>query len=353
MPRMAGQTRKRRGWFTFRMRSLLIFMTVVAAPLSWIAQQRMQSRREEQIAKRLEEYGAVEVTLGGPYDSLDLIGAKSPPSQWRRLTRTWLGDRVFSVVRQPRGVQDPAAQSLAAGIPPQLNQNLNQPRELSDLSIIAGLPSLERLSLPDANIKDLAPIARLYQLQSLKLSENPITDATPLAGLKQLKVLFLDGTRIKDLETLRGLRNLREVYVDRTKISDLSPLSDLRELRIVSIASTNVDDLSPLAGLQELEALCATETKAVDVRPLASLANLQTLRLSLSPVEDLAPLVGLSNLSVLELYGTKITDLTPLERLPSLRMITLRRMPIESSQVDALRKLLPGCSIDYGALPSP
>lgn len=61
-----------RRWFRFRLRTLLLLIAIVAAPLAWIAKERGQSQRELQLATELEEEGFREVLLGGPYDTWDL-----------------------------------------------------------------------------------------------------------------------------------------------------------------------------------------------------------------------------------------------------------------------------------------
>ena len=46
-----------------------------------------------------------------------------------------------------------------------------------------------------------------------------MTDVTPLAGLTSLESLVLEGTQVSDVTPLTGLKNLKELHVNDTQVS--------------------------------------------------------------------------------------------------------------------------------------
>jgi endonuclease YncB( thermonuclease family) len=113
----------------------------------------------------------------------------------------------------------------------------------SDLTMLAGLPNLQELSLRATEITDLG-------LESLRT-------------LDQLRRLSLMNTRVGDagMEHLRALANLEDLDLDRTKITDdalvhVASLVNLRRLQIAHTAITDagLDHLATLADLKELNA---------------------------------------------------------------------------------------------------
>ena len=61
---------RRRRWFSFSLRSLIVFVTLAAIGIGWVASERAQSRRELEIAERLEGDGAADVWFAGPSDAV-------------------------------------------------------------------------------------------------------------------------------------------------------------------------------------------------------------------------------------------------------------------------------------------
>lgn len=73
------------------------------------------------------------------------------------------------------------------------------------------------------------------------LDDTEVDDLTPLAGLVHLRRLSLSGTGVTDLSPLAGLTSLRELSLDRTSVSDLNPLSGLESLEELTLTDTAID----------------------------------------------------------------------------------------------------------------
>src|SRR5690606_25307684 len=98
---------------------------------------------------------------------------------------------------------------------------------LTDLAVLATIPSLEEVYISENAIDDLTPLASLPELRVLFANANEITDISPLAGLTNLQVLRLRGNMISDGSALAGLTNLAwlELTMNMLDDADLAPLA--------------------------------------------------------------------------------------------------------------------------------
>ncbi|WP_141732015.1 leucine-rich repeat domain-containing protein [Oligoflexus tunisiensis] len=75
------------------------------------------------------------------------------------------------------------------------------------------------LSMASENLTDLEPVARLTGLRELILTDNPeLTDLSPLAWLKTLERLDVDFTRVTDFSPLYKLDAMKHFYADAESI---------------------------------------------------------------------------------------------------------------------------------------
>ncbi len=146
-----------------------------------------------------------------------------------------------------------------------------------------------------------------------------ITDDAGLAHVKKLgRALALDieGSGVSDagLAQCRRLTNVVRLHVDRSSVSGegLESVASFTRLRSLSLAGSRVDDaaLQHLQGMRQLEVLDlgGTRVTSAGLRHLAGLDRLRVLRLGHTRVSDdgLAHLARLSALSELNLCGTAV-----------------------------------------------
>ncbi len=182
------QTAKpRRRWLRFSLRTLLIVVTVLSVPLGWIGWRLGQERATITL---IEE-------MGGSV-SFNSIAKRG---WWEESTDKWFGKRVRWV--DLRNTQ------------------------VSELSPLAELKSLEHLWLHNTQVSDLSPLAELKNLETLYLYNTPVSDLSPLAELKSLERLQLRNTPVSDLSPLVELKNLVLLSFDNTPVSD----EQVQELR--------------------------------------------------------------------------------------------------------------------------
>ena len=128
----------RRRWFQFRLRTLLVFMTLCAIPFAWVASELAQRRRENAVIAWVEK-------MGGTVEFED----DQEASGWSEWTDQWFGKTV-RVVRFDS-------------------------TQVSDLSPLAGLNNLEGLNLNGTQVGDLSPLAGLNNLTSLRLDSTQVS----------------------------------------------------------------------------------------------------------------------------------------------------------------------------------
>ncbi len=232
---------------------------------------------------------------------------------------------------------------------------------VADLTLLAQIPTLEKLTVPvqAANINALRklPALQLLGVQRNGATLQPATtaaafwklrDANPWiarlrdSGIKTKALRSLDdgtfaldlnNTPITDLTLLKGAP-IGELTLSDTAVSDLSPLRGM-PLRSLYLGNTRVADLTPLSGMP-LTRMTLNGTPVADVTPLRGMA-LEYLHIGSTEVADLEPLRGMP-LKDLILYSTKVTDLRPLQGMPLEQIIVskvsdlavLRGMPLRS-----------------------
>jgi internalin A len=117
---------------------------------------------------------------------------------------------------------------------------------ISDLSPIAGLVALERLSLQGNRIHDLSPLTNLISLRAVNLSDNGLEDISTLGKLINLEDLLLINNKVGDISALANCKMLKNIWVQHNKITDLGSLKGLENLEKVFIDNNLIRDLAPL-----------------------------------------------------------------------------------------------------------
>ena len=261
-----------------------------------------------------------------------------------------------------------------------------------DLSPIAGLVSLEKLSLDSDALSDVSVLSDLKNLEELCLSGVYIFDGQTdllkqsLSGMKKLKVLDISGTGQTDLSLIEGLTQLEKLYIGGNVIEDLSPLTKFTELKALYAGdnlytdisclselanlseleigtgyfrtlSTEVSvgreeemeisiDLTPLRSMDQLKVLVISELQVEDLSIIEHMTDLQKLYLSDCGISDLSAVSSFKNLEYLNLSYNQITDISPLSDLTNLRELDLSYNKVEDISAIANMKKLEFIDLD-------
>ena len=254
--------------------------------------------------------------------------------------------------------------------------------ELSDISLLAQIPTLEAVDLSWNLVKDLTPLARL-PLVELYLAGNPIEDYSPIRDLypkllgrnfeyiemiqpenpdavitfpdpvmekkvraamgmpegditagdaAQVTKLVLSNewmpqipreAQVRDLTGIGHFINLRELEAMFNAIGDISSLAGLTEMRRLELGGNAVSDISALAGLTRLESLTLFGNGVRDISPLSGLTQLNFLNLGGMPLYDVSPLARLTKIDNLYLGGCGIEDISPLAGMTNMYRLEL------------------------------
>jgi len=217
--------RKRR-WFQFSLRTMLILMLLFGGVFSWLGLE---------VKRGLEQRHAVQAiqALGGQL----LFTDASSFAQRNKWLRSLVGDEAVLDVWV-----------VAFGSTHVTDEGLVHLRGLTQLQWLR----LERTQVSDAG---LVHLRGLTQLKELHLEGTLVSDAglIHLRGLTQLQELHLDGTQVSDagLVHLRGLTQLQDLILTGTQVSDagLVHLRGLTQLQRLCLDSNQVSD----AGVEELQ----------------------------------------------------------------------------------------------------
>jgi hypothetical protein len=197
---------KPRRWFRFRLRTLLVMVTLLSVLLGWVGRELDQRRGQKSAIAWVEGMGG----------HVNFFHSFSPDERnwWEKTKEKWFGERVRDVFLWEIKV--------------------------SDLSPLKELKNLEKLYLSYTKVVDLSPLSELKNLEQLFLGDTQVSDLSPLAELKKLEMLFLGNTQLTDLSPLVELYHLEELDLNNTQVSDLSPLAELKNLESLRLTGIKV-----------------------------------------------------------------------------------------------------------------
>jgi Leucine-rich repeat (LRR) protein len=347
------------GWrFQFTLRSLLLFVVVVAIPCDWFAVELRQARKEQTAVRKLEALNCI-IDYLPPPDTPEHPALAREPRAPPSLLRRFLGDCFFEDAGRadcetPRlpdaslenlremtqlrelwlGCWSPWPEDEERGATDAGLRSLRWLSHLETLTITAG-PQLTDLGLE--NLRNLGELQRLWisngrgitdaglesigalpHLRELTITNSSVTAAgvRHIERLQNLRRLVLIQSLVSDagLERLKHLSGLRVLVLDDACVTDagLRHIGAMTELRALSLQNAKVGDtgMGYLRGLTKLRGLSLRGTGVGDagLEHLSGLTQLEQLDLSGTKASDagLEHLKGLTRLGELDLTGTKV-----------------------------------------------
>ena len=179
-PEARESKKPKRRWYQYSLRTLLLFMTLVACGFGWLGVKVQKARRQKAAVEALVKLGAwVQFDYGCDANGDDQGAPDIPGPEW---LRSIVGDDYFRTVRTV-------------------------------------------LVLPKIKTADAVPFVREFtQLESLQSFHTDLTDSglEQLQNLRHLKELKINGTDVTDagLEYLKGMAELKYVNVHWTSVTD-------------------------------------------------------------------------------------------------------------------------------------
>jgi Leucine-rich repeat (LRR) protein len=109
--------------------------------------------------------------------------------------------------------------------------------------ILANCESLNSIDLSNIDAVDLT---NCKALAFINLTTSSLTDISSLAGIPSLKHLDLNSTNVSDISVLKDLSTITELILKNCPVSDITALQSLPGPAIINLTNCNVSDLAPL-----------------------------------------------------------------------------------------------------------
>ncbi len=174
---------------------------------------------------------------------------------------------------------------------------------------MTGTLSLMYMSLTDEDIKVLSEFKNVTEIY---LDGNSLTDLSPLAGLTQLKKLTFHKNSVTSLDFAENLTNLTVLNFEKNKITSLAPLSKHTKLEEMWCNENNIYDLSPIKNCVNMRGIAFGNSSISTLEPLKNMKNLEDILFENCKITSVEPLRGFKKLKMVGLNNNFISDATPL-----------------------------------------
>ena len=251
--------KRKRRWFQFSLRTLLIFVLVCAVGSAWLGVIAKRANRQRVAVETIKKAGG---TVYYDYQA-DADGVlRFPPSSpaYPEWLKNGLGVDYFSNV---------------------VRVSLNSRSDAGSFEALSDLPHLGSVWLAGRNVTDsvLARTTTLSQLHALIVSNSAITATgwESLEHLPQLKMMNLQGSTLTDsvLLHIKSLTGLKRLFLDSPQITDsglthIMALSQLEELGLIHcpVTDNGLQQLKTMTNLKKL-LIAGTKTSVAGVKDLS------------------------------------------------------------------------------------
>lgn len=213
------------------------------------------------------------------------------------------------------------------------------PADASSIDDLKLLPYLETLTIQDKTLESLSPLAGLTELVSVRFEDCRI-DAehlTILAKLPSLQRLTLTGCGLSTIADLAGAQNLTYLDLSNNTLRNLEVLTEMTGLYEINLSHNAVTDLTALSSLPALARLDVSYNSLTTLAPMAQCAKLTYLDASHNALSALDGLDGFTALTQLAVDHNQLTDVSILSACTGLTELSMSNNSI--SDISALSAL--------------
>lgn len=179
----------------------------------------------------------------------------------------------------------------------------------ADLSIIAALPNLKRLTLSDCSLSTISGLEKAQNLEYVNLNNNTIRNLEPLSQLIKLREIELSHNALTGLNVLSSLSNLEKLDVSYNSLTSIAPIATCTKLSWLNIDHNELSGLAGINNISSLKYLSANHNALTDISILAACLSLRELYISNNQLEDISSLSALANLEVFDFSSNKVVNL--------------------------------------------
>jgi len=313
------------------------------------------------------------------YESQELM------AWWEMLTAEWKG--AFSGLVE---LSSPPTREELHEVSFLKSLDISDNRQITSITPLEKLSSLNYLDISGTGVKDLQPIANSFSLQVLNISGTSVGNLSPVSGLSRLKEIDISKTLVKSILPLIELHELEVIIMDSTEVDDVGSLIKLKRLEKIYADGVNsmalqvnkiLDSIpdalivyrtkylkewwknlpegwKPLLSLSEkvyedpdrIQLHRISNIKKLDLTgaenitglvPLTVLTRLEDLNISNHQISDLTPLSYISRLVVFDFSNTPVTNISPIASHKSLEELNLANSPVSDlTSISGLQSLI-------------
>lgn len=207
--------------------------------------------------------------------------------------------------------------------------------QVSDISPLYRIKTLEWLALNCNPIKSLKGIEALQNLKAISIADTQVSDISPLFDIPSLIYISFENTYVSSIDGIEKLPNLLGFNISRSNLTDLSPLNNIDFSYVnktegfrFGAEESMVRDFSPLQRIPKFCDVFVSISHAEAILPFIRNKYVYTLTLMNSDIESTNSLSTIQNLHVLYLMGSnQLTSLDGIEEHTNLNEITLSNCP--------------------------
>ncbi len=190
---------------------------------------------------------------------------------------------------------------------------------------LANLPYLQKLTIEGGSALNLEGLTNLTALQELTVRDMNLrtSDLSIVASLPNLQKLTLTGCGLSGIDHLSNAPGLTWVDLSNNSIQDFSALSFMSDLVYLDLSHNGLTSLNDASALTGLKTLKVAANSLTSVAPIAGCTNLQELDISTNTIASLTGLETLTGLTVLNASHNNLTDVESLRNLTGLRELDL------------------------------
>ncbi len=266
---------------------------------------------------------AVHIPNGDINDTLLLsIDTLRPSSGYYKITSLNGIEKCQNVILLGMSDQGISDVSNVASLRKLQSLDLDQNRNLVDITAVSNLTDLQKLDLQLDKVSDISPLQSLTKLTFLNLMTNPITDISSLKGLTNLEELWLDYSHLSGTSVISGFTKLRILWMTDCDLTDISFVSTLSNLHLLHIGSDHVSDITALANCTQLERLYMDRNNITDISSLEKLTSLNLIDLGSNKITNILPLVnnvGIGRGDAITLSDNPLDNVSVNQYIPALR----------------------------------
>ncbi len=187
------------------------------------------------------------------------------------------------------------------------------------------------------------------EIKKLVCQSEDISDLTVLAGLDSLEALYLQGNSLVSLENMPFLSNLKILSIAGNK--KLTSTKGIEKLTALEELQANKAGLINLSGIEQLSNLKVAElmmNKLTSISTFKNLDHLEKVEISYNPVSDISSLTDKPSLIEFSAHGTKINDISALLTNTGLQLVGVSSPNFQCEQLTSLKESLIAKAKVYG-----